>query len=392
MEKRQEYFLMNRDEKVMLFTSEKNEYGEVLLEEQEVFGISLPPGFEDIQSFIAHRQAPKHRKHILNLLRRAGCEDLEGFLRVSKALSLNDTFWVKPAKSRLCWKEVSLYQNDFNEVIAQIAFDGGDYETDFSSTSPEYGTDGFYAKCWIRRKEPQNGPDSSQSAPGQSASCNIYLLKTGSDTCGIEPFSDFYASQLAEVICPEAVHYEIGEWHGKIVSFCPLFTSEAKGYVPAIKMLDGRKHNKISYLMEYFSEIGLEDAFRRMIVLDALIINEDRHAGNYGFTVDNRTQEILGMAPMFDHNRSLLYGCRSPEEVPEYLKQQLPRIGTDFNTAAHSLLTPQLRQELLNLKGFHFRRDGDFDLPEERMLMLEQVVNRQICNILNGTSLYHYRA
>ena len=139
MEKRQEYFLMNRDEKVMLFTSEKNEYGEVLLEEQEVFDISLPPGFEDIQIFIAHRQAPKHRKHILKLLRRAGCEDLEGFLRVSKALSLNDTFWVKPAKSRLCWKEVSLYQNDFNEVIAQIAFDGGDYETDFSSTSPEMG-------------------------------------------------------------------------------------------------------------------------------------------------------------------------------------------------------------------------------------------------------------
>lgn len=79
----------------------------------------------------------------------------------------------------------------------------GDYETDFSSTSPEYGTDGFYAKCWIRR---ENG---------------IYLLKTGSDSHEIEPFSDFYASQLSEVICPEAVNYEMGEWHGKIVFCCP---------------------------------------------------------------------------------------------------------------------------------------------------------------------------
>lgn len=28
---------------------------------------------------------------------------------------------------------------------------------------------------------------------------------------------------------------------------------------------------------------------------------------------------------------------------------------------------------------------------EERIIMLEQVVNRQIEHILNGTSLYHYR-
>lgn len=91
-------------------------------------------------------------------MRRAGCEDLEGFLRVSRALSLNDTFWVKPSYSGLRWREVSLYQNDFNEVIAQMAFDGGDYETDFSSISPEY-------------------------------------------------YSDFYASQLAEVICPDAFFF-----------------------------------------------------------------------------------------------------------------------------------------------------------------------------------------
>lgn len=374
MKDQREHFLMNRDEKVMLFSSAKNEYGEILLEELDVFGNPLPLGFEDIQSFIAHRQAPKHRKHILKLLRQAECEDLQGFLEVSKALSLNDTFWVKSADSQLCWREVSLYHNDFNEVIAQIAFDGGDYKTDFSSTSPEYGTDGFYAKCWIRRGN------------------EIYLLKTGSNSYEIEPFSDFYASQLAEILCPDAVNYEIGEWHGRIVSCCPLFTSESKGYVPAIRLLDERKHNKVAYLMEYFSRIGLEDEFRRMIVLDALIVNEDRHAGNYGFMVDNRTQEILGMAPMFDHNRSLLYGLKSPEKVSEYLKQQIPRIGMDFNVTAHSLLTPRLRQDLLNLKGFHFRQDGELDLPKERITMLEQVVNRQIDNILSGTSLYHYRA
>lgn len=43
-----------------------------------------------------------------------------------------------------------------------------------------------------------------------------------------------------------------------------------------------------------------------MIVLDALILNTDRHMGNYGFIVDNRTMQIKRMAPMFDHNQALL--------------------------------------------------------------------------------------
>lgn len=38
-----------------------------------------------------------------------------------------------------------------------------------------------------------------------------------------------------------------------------------------------------------------------------LIVNNDRHIGNYGFIVDNDTQKILRMAPVFDHNRSLAY-------------------------------------------------------------------------------------
>lgn len=52
--------------------------------------------------------------------------------------------------------------------------------------------------------------------------------------------------------------------------------------------------------------LGLEEEARRMFVIDALILNEDRHKNNFGFIVDNRTQKIVKMAPLFDHNLSLL--------------------------------------------------------------------------------------
>lgn len=45
--------------------------------------------------------------------------------KITHALSLIDTYWVKPIDSYLCWRDVSLYDKQFNEVIAKTAFEGG---------------------------------------------------------------------------------------------------------------------------------------------------------------------------------------------------------------------------------------------------------------------------
>lgn len=45
------------------------------------------------------------------------------------------------------WAEVSLYTNPFDEVIGAAAFDGSAIDSDFSSSSPEYSTDGGYANA-----------------------------------------------------------------------------------------------------------------------------------------------------------------------------------------------------------------------------------------------------
>ena len=75
----------------------------------------------------------------LDVYKRQGCYNLDGYLRITHALTLNDTFWVKPTDSTLKWDQVSLYSNEFDETIARIAFEGGMYGKQFSSTSPEFG-------------------------------------------------------------------------------------------------------------------------------------------------------------------------------------------------------------------------------------------------------------
>ena len=118
-----------------------------------------------------------------------GCYNLDGFIRVTHALSLNDTFWIKPINSSLEWKNVSLYENQFDETIAKIAFEGGLYGKEFTTTSPEFGTSGSFAKCWVKEDD------------------GIYLLKRGSEgarNAGLEPYSEMYSSQIAKIICRDA--------------------------------------------------------------------------------------------------------------------------------------------------------------------------------------------
>lgn len=92
-------------------------------------------------------------KNIRELLKVSGCDSIQGYLDITHALSLIDTFWVKPVDSDLRWEKISLFRNSFNETIAKTAFEGGLHGHNFSTTSPEYGTDGSFAKCWIREND-----------------------------------------------------------------------------------------------------------------------------------------------------------------------------------------------------------------------------------------------
>lgn len=370
------YWLMNKDRELLRFAIQRGVLGSVQLEEKErrAKPQELPFGFESIQVWAEHRQAPKHREHIAELMRQCGCSEVDGFIRITHALSLNDTFWVRAEGSPLTWKDVSLYRNAFDDTIARIAFEGGMYGAHFSSTSPEFETSGSFAKCWVRE-------------PGGT----IYLLKRGSSgarNAGLEPYSETYTSQVARRICRSSVPYTTVRFRGQLASKCPLFTSEQEGFVPIHRCIAGSM--TLAKVMEYMSGHGAEEDFRRMLVLDALVLNTDRHAGNYGMLFDNDTMEIRGMAPVFDHNQALLPYAQEEEfaHLEEYLAGRPTRIGNDFNEIAYEALTPGIRADLINLKGFRFDREQEYGLPKERLVILENVIDRQIDHILKRKLLY----
>lgn len=85
-----------------------------------------------------------------------GCDKTEGFIKITHAASINDTFWIKSEHENVSWEQISFYRNPFDETISKMAFEGmGLYGIKMSETSPELSTDGSFRKCWMREDDGQ---------------------------------------------------------------------------------------------------------------------------------------------------------------------------------------------------------------------------------------------
>lgn len=367
------YTLMNKDREVLQFTTTRTEYGSIRAAVTKVLLPELlPPEYDgDILRFVEKRKAPKHRKYVQSILKQLGAEDLEGFIKVSNGASLTDTFWVRNDEVPKNWDQVSLYRNDFDENIARIAFEGG--SASLSSTTPELSVDGNYAKCWIRENE------------------ELYLLKRSSETFGREVFAEYYASQLAEAFCPDSVKYELVCHHGHLATKCKIFTSEETGFSQMMYHVENPYSVMPQEALSVMEKYGSGDNFRRMMILDALILNIDRHLGNFGLLIDNNSLQPFAMAPVFDNNRSMLFNLTDAQFMAEDMDRLIdiyPRLVGEFNLIASDMMTNSIKSDLLNLRDFQFRKSGLADWPDERLEKYEQFICRQIDKILKREKLF----
>lgn len=358
------YQLMNKDVVVAIYEEEirLDNYRYVEVERCDPY---LPYGFVDINDWIDGRQIAKHRASIEKLMRELGLTTRRDFIATARCLALTDTFWMKRADEGISWNDVSLYRNPFDDVIARIAFDGtGMYGRKNSPTSPEYATSGSFAKCWIREGD------------------QILLLKRGSSgyvNAGFEPYSEALASDLFDAAGVYHVPYTLGNYHGKLVSKCPLFTSEDVGFVSAHRFFDGPFD--VEDMLAFCEAHGGEDSFREMVVMDAVMANVDRHAGNYGFLVDNATGEILRMAPLFDQNMACLPTMMKHDDLDACLSMIGPKIGASFVSIARALLTSDIRSKLVALKDFEYTDPG-YGYPAWKLDAVNRCKNRMIADIL----------
>ena len=377
-ETRQRYSLRLYDEELLTFSMEdaglsglKTQLLTVNQDRLPVFPLDLEVTDEGILKWLQRRVIPKNRAFVDEILKSLGLSvnNTKGIIDVCKGLSLNDSYWIVPEGFDGKFSAFNLYDNRFSNVLSLVAYTGIGNSKAAVSTSPELTTHGMLRKAW-------------RFIDGKG----IFLFKGGSEgaaNTGNEPYSEYYACQIAEQMGLYAVHYDLENWKGILASTCRLFTDINTSFVPIGRIV---KTGGIPACLKYYEQIGpeaLED-LKSMLVFDAVIYNEDRHFGNFGILRDNHSGKVIGAAPIFDNGISL-FNYAMPddmENLTEYAKTRSNPYQIPYETVCREVMGARQRNQLRRLLGFRFRRHPSINLPEERLIAIEKQVNTRVRELL----------
>ena len=326
---------------------------------------------EGILKWLERRVIPRNRTFVDQILKTLGLShnDTKGIIDVCKGLSLNDSYWIVPEGFEGTFEQYNLYDNRFSEMLALVAYTGAGQTKQVFTTSPELTTNGMLPKAW-------------RFIEGDG----IYPYKggtSGASNAGREPFCEYYASQIAEVMGLNAVHYDLENWKGITASKCKLFTDKDTSFVPIGRIV---KAGGIQKCLDYYDKMGKDfsEQIRSMLVFDALIYNEDRHFGNFGILRDNHTGKIVAPAPIFD-NGSSLFCFAGREDIPnleEYAKTRTNPYYISFEEVCAAVMGTKQKEQLRRMIGFKFTRHPKLNLPEEHLIAVERVLESRVRELL----------
>ena len=319
---------------------------------------------ETLWTWFTRRTVPRNRRHIEELMARLGLNsrNIRGIISLCRGLSLNDVFWIAEDDFKGTWAEVNLYKNPFSESISLVAFsgEGPDFQGRWTS-SPEFTTNGMLAKCWRRINN------------------NVLLYKSGTEgasNTGFEPYSEYYAAQVAERMGLDHVPYGLSRFKGYLCSTCPLFTSDKYGYIPAGRLVSR-------------DEALADPRFAEIFFFDAIIFNTDRHMGNFGYLIDNDKNEIAGAAPIFDNGYGLFSLALDREgdvhdefgDLRKFVDRVNPALYVNW-LGFPGGITQTMRERLKSLKGFRLKRHPKYNLPARRISAIDDFIQQRLNSIL----------
>lgn len=339
--------------------------------DRALFPLDLELTDDGLVKWLQRRVIPKNRAYVAEILKTYGLSvnDTKGIIDVCKGLSLNDSYWVVPQGFTGTFAQYNLYENRFSEILSLVAYTGIGQSDAAFTTSPELTTNGMLPKAW-------------RFIEGEG----IYLYKGGTfgaANTGNEPYSEFYASQVAQAMGLDAVAYELENWKGILASRCKLFTDINTAYIPIGRIV---REGGLKACLEYYRQLGPEayEQIKSMLVFDAVIYNEDRHFGNFGVLRDNHTGKVTGAAPVFDNGMSL-FNFAMPEDFQDldsYAKTRGTAYSVSFESVCQEVMGPIQARQLRKLIGFTFHRHPRLNWPEYRLEAIERHLQKRVRQLL----------
>ena len=239
----------------------------------------------NVEKWLETRAIDCHRANsrlLKKALRLTEKDDTSTVLAVNAA-TITDNYWIKPVDSQLTYEDVR-FDNDY---FANLALTGN-YDSfnrvanSKSSKTPELTNIGSFEKCWkLKNKQ-------------------WWMHKKANHD---EMFSELFIYKLGSELGFKMAEYE----RGNDVIKTKDFTDNALvNFEPAFNILgDDEDYIKTVELLKELCPSAVGD-YVKMLFLDTVCANPDRHTFNFGVLREADTGEILGLAPNFDNNMALI--------------------------------------------------------------------------------------
>ena len=262
-------------------------------------GVPVKGGIADrheLNKWWADRSIPASRSGVREALETLNLTDTKILLIRCFGLSLSDQYWIRPEGTGLTWEKINFFDNPFSDDMGDVLFGKPKKNEDFDFSSPDNTSDGYLKKRW-------------KIANGKRC-----LIKGGSNLERQQPFNEVIASKIMDRLGIDHVPYSIIWEDGEPYSVCEDFVTRDTELISAWRIMQTQKKDNSSSVYQHFvnccKSLGAPDvvpALDRMIVLDYIIANEDRHLNNFGLLRNAETLEWLGFAPIYDSGSSLGY-------------------------------------------------------------------------------------
>jgi len=212
----------------------------------------------------------------------------------SWGLSLSDHYWMNPVENLLNWDEINFFDNVFSEDVGNMLMGKKYSKINLDLISPDNTSDGWLKKKW-------------KIVNGERV-----LIKAGSAAFHQEPYNEAIATLIMSRLGINHIPYHAIIEDLYPFSVCANFITKETELVSAWYVMQSFKQpNHVSLYEHYINcceKLGIKNArmeIEKMIIVDYLMVNEDRHQNNFGLIRDVRTLKFVGVAPIFDTGTAL---------------------------------------------------------------------------------------
>ena len=267
----------------------------------------------------SHRANSRLLKKALRLKEK---DDISTVLHVNAA-TITDNYWVKPLDSELKYKDIRFSDDYFAELALRGSYASFNKAANTKrSNTPELTNIGSFEKCW------------------RLIDGKWWMFKSANHD---EQFSEVFIYHLGKAIGMNMAVYKHGD---KCVKSLDFTDGASVNFEPAFAFMgDNEDYEDVTEVLAELCPQAV-GGFVKMIFLDTVVANPDRHTANFGLLRSTETGELIGFAPVFDHNMALI--SRGYPKVPTK-RDILITLFNDFLSAHPDFiqLIPIITEEMI---------------------------------------------